>query len=64
MHKNESEVAQYLTAQDKNVKDQLLLKLRNLGNHIHNTEVIEKNNVPCEFCYGYYVKTELWKVNL
>lgn len=77
MHQNESELAEYMAAKDRKVKEQLLLKLRNDGTNIHNHEVIESgqgelivayrpaeschwsNYVACDFCMGYYVRTEL-----
>lgn len=39
-HKEEKEVAVYLAETDKGLREQMLLKIRNLGNHRHNTSVI------------------------
>ena len=39
-HKNESEVAAYCFEDDKSKKKNRLLKLRNLGNHVHNQYVV------------------------
>ena len=42
MHKNEQEVEDYVAEEDKTKKSEMLSKLRNIGNHLHNVEVIRK----------------------
>ncbi|KAK6175870.1 hypothetical protein SNE40_014361 [Patella caerulea] len=43
IHTDEPEVSKILQTEDKQLKSNLLCKLRNLGNHKHNCEVIRKN---------------------
>ena len=42
MHKNEQEVEDYVAEEDKTKKSEMLSKLRNIWNHLHNVEVIRK----------------------
>lgn len=41
-HSDETDVANYLACQDKAIKEKMLVKLRNTGNHIHNTKVLRE----------------------
>ena len=41
-HKEELEVIKWLATTDKKLKEKLLTKMRNRGNHLHNVEVREK----------------------
>lgn len=78
-HKDEVEVTKYEATAGKHAKSKMICRLRNLGNHQHNIEVIKQgygelvvayrpdkpssweDYVPCEFCLGYYIHSELWK---
>jgi len=78
-HGTEREVIEIDTCKDRNEKWRLIARLRNLGNHFHNVEVIRAghgelmvthrkssevealNYVPCDQCYAYVLKTELWR---
>mgnify|MGYP001793677343 CR=1 FL=1 len=80
-HKKERQVAQIMACKSKAIRDNLMTKLRNLGNHLHNLEVLKSgegqlkvvyrpkqerghvvwNYVPCTYCLGYYLKSDLWK---
>ena len=64
---------------DSKERNDMLKKLRNIGNFQHNAKVIreQKGSLlvkyrpsrghdtaeyhPCEFCYGYYKSSDLWK---
>ena len=79
MHKEEHQVVDYLTEKDLKLKAFKLTKLRNLGNHKHNSDVIRQGKGdlivgyrpnkpavpndygPCENCFVYLVRTDLWK---
>jgi len=43
-HKDETEVSKYLTATNKKSKQNMMLKLRNLGNYKHNSEVLRQGS--------------------
>jgi hypothetical protein len=76
-HKDEQEVVAAESAGKDRQKH--ITKIRNLGNHLHNVEVLKNNSgslivnyrprknsdahayVPCGNCYGYFVRTELWR---
>ena len=78
-HASEREVLEIKACRDRNRKCMLVARLRNLGNHCHNVDVIRKgegeilvthrksgsaeaaNYVPCEHCYKYVLKRELWR---
>ncbi|ELT93915.1 hypothetical protein CAPTEDRAFT_194218 [Capitella teleta] len=78
-HSNESEVQVIESLSAKKERKNKIMKLRNLGNHIHNCQVLKKNSgtlivyyrprgkvdnkeyIPCEYCYGYFVRSELWR---
>ena len=79
-HGDEEEVTMYMEEKDTSKKTKRYIKLRNLGNHLHNLNVLRKreghlivkyrpNNDkadpdkygPCPFCYGYYLRRELWR---
>ena len=78
-HRDEKEVQLYMQEKDTKLKNDIIKKLRNLGNHQHNMKVIRENKgslmvkyrpadadqseeyIPCEYCYGYYKSSELWK---
>lgn len=78
-HSNEKEVQMYMAEKDETARNNLLTKLRNLGNHHHNIGVIRSNTgslvvkyrpkdhsiqqeyLPCEYCYAYYISSDLWK---
>lgn len=78
-HKNEQQIIEYTLITDQTKKDQLLEKLRNMGNHIHNCDVIRNGKGqfavkyrpskhtpftdygPCPYCYGYFVRKQLWR---
>lgn len=49
-HKDEPLVAQWLAAKE-NERDKLWTKIRNLGNHLHNYEVLEKGEGPLIVVY-------------
>ena len=78
-HGSERKVIEIGECKDKFIKHGLIAHLRNLGNHLHNVEVLNKrqgelmvtyrksssteaaNYVPCEQCYAYVLKRELWR---
>jgi len=78
-HSTEREVIEIDMCKDRNKKWRLIARLRNLGNHFHNVEVIRAgkgelmvthrkssevealNYVPCDQCYAYVLKRELWR---
>ena len=77
-HKNEPEVA-VVECQDKESRPYFIARLRNMGNHIYNSEVLQSRKgtlilgyrpsysvepdeyAPCEFCYKYLIRTDLWR---
>ncbi|KAK6168062.1 hypothetical protein SNE40_021963 [Patella caerulea] len=79
-HSDEPEVVKVKAETNLETRSNMLCKLRNLGNHKHNCDVIRKNSGqlivgyrpskqsvnpndygPCSYCYGYYVRQDLWK---
>jgi len=78
-HTLERDVIEIEKCKDKVEKRRLIARLRNLGNHFHNVDVLRKgqgellvthrknsnaeaaNYVPCEQCYAYVLKRELWR---
>ena len=78
-HGNEREVIELATLKDKTERCKRICKLRNMGNHLHNIEVLQRQEgellvtyrsrnaasasdyVPCEFCYKYLKKSELYR---
>ncbi|XP_033096320.1 uncharacterized protein LOC117100633 isoform X2 [Anneissia japonica] len=79
LHKDEKSVIKWLNENNKEKKSAKLTKMRNLGNLLHNCEVLKdgvgelvvvyrptrkahaSDYVPCQSCYGYFAKRELWK---
>lgn len=80
VHKEERSVVEVLACTDPKEKEKHLNKLRNLGNHLHNIDVLKKgsgiflvnhrpsgkdskaeNYVPCNYCYAYMLKSEVWR---
>ena len=78
-HEEEREVVEIASENIPSARKKLLLKIRNLGNHRHNCQVLRggegvlivgyrpKHKAvphdygPCIYCYGYYVRTDLWR---
>ena len=42
-HSTEKEVIEYMEEKDHLIKSNILIKIRNLGNHMHNIQVLQKN---------------------
>jgi hypothetical protein len=78
LHRSEREVQDVLVA-DKERRPKEIMKLRNMGNHLHNCQVVRDGKgdflvtyrptqqvcysdyVPCEACFAYIHKRELWR---
>jgi len=78
-HPSETEVIEISMCKDKMRRNQLIARLRNIGNHSHNVEVIRQGKgeimvthrksetvqaseyVPCDRCYSYVRKRDLWR---
>lgn len=79
-HDEEEEVIRYMEEKDPSEQEKIYIKIRNLGNHLHNVRVLRKREGhlivkyrpsgesanadlygPCPFCYGYYIRRELWR---
>jgi len=57
VHGDECMVAEYVKEKDKKEKDKMLLKMRNLGNHYHNVDVLKKKEG--EFIVSYRPTSEV-----
>lgn len=78
-HGSEKYVIEIDKCKDKVKRRQLIGRLRNLGNHLHNVDVLSKDcgelmvthrkhshckakdYVPCDRCFSYVMKKELWR---
>ena len=79
-HEDEEDVISYKAEEDPREKNKKYIKIRNLGNHLHNIRVLKKRDGhlivryrpngdnadpdmygPCPFCFGYYIRRELWR---
>ncbi len=78
-HKEESEVVEIASETNPSARKILLWKIRNVGNHRHNCQVLREGRGalivgyrpnhkvssreygPCIYCYGYYVRSDLWR---
>ena len=77
-HRNEAEVIRLASLRDKQERNMCITKLRNMGNHLHNSAVLQAGKGeflvtyrpktgataddyrPCEFCWCYLLKNELY----
>lgn len=50
-HKTEPQVISYENAKDRKTRNKIILKLRNLGNHLHNSEVLKAGEGTIEVVY-------------
>ena len=50
-HNDERDVAMLVACNDKAVKEKLMTKLRNLGNHLHNVDVLKAGKGTLEVGY-------------
>ncbi|XP_022106564.1 uncharacterized protein LOC110987795 isoform X2 [Acanthaster planci] len=78
-HKDEAAVQEWQETVGKKQKEIQLTLLRNYGNFLHNSSVLQEGKgtlivvyrpthevnpydyLPCQECYGYYAKSDLWK---
>jgi len=79
-HGTEKEVLEILALKNNKLeKNKSMTRLRNLGNHAHNCEVLREGQgqllvtyrpksavspseyLPCEHCFGYLTKRQLWR---
>jgi len=78
-HREEIQVVAIASETDRSIRINLLLRIRNAGNHRHNCQVLRQGEGilivgyrpnhkadphaygPCIYCFGYYVRSDLWR---